>query len=856
MRHVSEQRNDRPAPSEYVHPDDVHRGRRPQFSPFMDPRLIEKGLQDGSLVKGELRINKRLRADAYVTSEALEHDIFINGSRNRNRALDGDIVAVRLLDADKAWESKKERMRRRKVERESVPADMEIENLEDEDDEEEDEDKDKPKYAGEVVGIIERSNHCFAGILLLERPQSGGNKANGDADKENAAPVESMESKLSQQRLAWFKPTDKRTPLIAIVAHHAPPELVAEDGKQTSIVSARITRWPIDALFPFGKIVRSLGPTGSIAAETVATLTDCDIIDASFPDQALKALPPTPWEIPAAEYKKRRDLRDTCIFTIDPSTAKDLDDAVHITPLGDGNFEVGVHIADVSYFVKRNTPLDTEARRRGTSTYLVERVIPMLPSLLCEQLCSLNPGVERLAFSVIWKMDSEGNVLDTWFGRSIIKSCAKLAYDDAQNVIEGKGLPEPVAIMDYPRKEVEDAITHLYKLSKCMRKRRFDGGALSINSVRLSIKLDDQGEPESVSIYQLKDANRLIEEFMLCANMSVAEKICTHYPQDAMLRRHSPPIERRLEEFLKQAEDLGFGMDGSTAGALQQSFSSIESEDVKQVLMVLAIKPMQRAKYFCTGALSEDKYMHYALNVPLYTHFTSPIRRYADIMVHRQLDSAIRNLGSHGYNTKSVARIAAECNRNRDNAKNAQDMNIQLYLAHYLAKLEQKEGRVIRQAVVVQVLKDAFDMLIPEYGIEKRIFSEDLPLVKRRFDPNDMALSLYWKKGVTPTADGHDVHDDDEEEDDDDDDKMDHKRKKSARRSSGGLYVEDEDLDEPDASRPVLRPEDIQNAPDEELDAATCMQKFKVFTKFDAVIQVNMEKSPPIINVYPVNPFQ
>lgn len=161
-----EQRNDRhdkPPPSEYVHPDDVLRGRRPQFSPFMDPRLIERGLQDGSLVKGELRINKRLRADAYVTSESLDHDIFINGSRNRNRALDGDVVAVRLLDTDKAWEAKKERMRRRKLERESVPADMEVENLEDEDDEEEDEDKDKPKYAGEVVGIIERSNHLFAG---------------------------------------------------------------------------------------------------------------------------------------------------------------------------------------------------------------------------------------------------------------------------------------------------------------------------------------------------------------------------------------------------------------------------------------------------------------------------------------------------------------------------------------------------------------------------------------------------------------------------------------------------------------------------------------------------------------------
>lgn len=179
-----------------------------------------------------------------------------------------------------------------------------------------------------------------------------------------------------------------------------------------------------------------------------------------------------------------------------------------------------------------------------------------------------------------------------------------------------------------------------------MRKRRFESGALSISSIRLSVKLDDSGEPESVYIYELKEANRLIEEFMLRANMSVAEKISRHYPDEALLRRHAPPIERRLEEFLKLADELGYKIDGSSAGGLQSSFDAITSEDVRTVLMVHAIKPMQRAKYFCTGTLDISKYTHYALNVPLYTHFTSPIRRYADVIVHRQLEAALRNKGT------------------------------------------------------------------------------------------------------------------------------------------------------------------------------------------------------------------
>ncbi|KAI9272989.1 hypothetical protein BDA99DRAFT_432796, partial [Phascolomyces articulosus] len=852
----------------YVHKDDHNpQNRKTLFSPYMSPETIAKEVEEGKLIRGNLRINKRNRSDAYVTSDSLDHDIFIFGQRDRNRALEGDVVAVRLLDVEKIWNMKKEKMRKRDAEKaaeKAASAEKEnkvndhdempdIEEIEGEGPDEtdafdEEADKGKPKYCGEIVGILDRPKdqniyvylpniHVFR-ILLAERPQ--GNRD----QKENEKP--------KQIRIVWFKPTDKRTPLIAIPIERAPIDIFENADKyENLLLTATITKWSIIAQHPFGQITGYLGPVGAVVSETQAILADNQVKDEPFSDHALGGLPKTPWKIPQVEYKSRRDLRETRIFTIDPATAKDLDDAVHVIALEDNCFEVGVHIADVSYFLRKYSPLDTEARDRGTSTYLVDRVIPMLPSLLCEELCSLNPGVERLAFSVIWKMDSTGNIMDTWFGRTIIKSCAKLAYDDAQNVIDGNGLPKTTITMGQTRGSIEEDITHLYKLSQHMRKRRFENGALSINSIRLCFKLNQTGEPEHVWIYELKEANRLIEEFMLCANMSVAQKICHHFPDEALLRRHEPPIERRLTEFLKLSEELGYELDGSTAGTLQASFNAIEDESVRSVLTVMAIKPMQRAKYFCTGTLDFSKYTHYALNVPLYTHFTSPIRRYADVIVHRQLEAALRESGNKNiisFEFFNAQEIALQCNRCRDGAKNAQDQNIELYLARYLDNLALTKGPIIRSAVVVQVLSDAFDIIVPEYGIEKRIHTDALPLHRHAFDAGSLSMVVYWKKGE-PVATFQEGRQED----------LPHEgalpgEKEDVKNTQ--QYVEDDDVEDPPCPGiPVLKPSDIQATPSEDIDVSTGMQRFKVFTNFDVLIQVNMQRSPPIINAYPINPF-
>lgn len=228
-----------------------------------------------------------------------------------------------------------------------------------------------------------------------------------------------------------------------------------------------------------------------------------------------------------------------------------------------------------------------------------------------------------------------------------IRSCAKLAYEDAQNVIDGGEIPLSIEIDgEHTHSEVANDILLLHTIAMNKRQKRYTDGSLSLNSVKLNFELDEYGEPISVRTFEQKAANRLIEEFMLSANISVAKKITSAYPDEALLRRHEEPLERRLQKFLKLTDKLGLDFDGYSAGALQESFNKITNPNVKEVLLVLAIRCMQRAKYFCAGVADISKYGHYALNEPLYTHFTSPIRRYADVMVHRMLESALEGKGT------------------------------------------------------------------------------------------------------------------------------------------------------------------------------------------------------------------
>ncbi|KAI8815729.1 uncharacterized protein EV422DRAFT_488300, partial [Fimicolochytrium jonesii] len=741
---------------------------------------VTTGLKEGTLHKGSLRINRRNRFDAYVSldptpTSSITQDIYICGTRNRNRALDGDTVVVRLLDGEQLEKeraeeaSRRDRKRRDDKERQArcdVRAEGEEEATEVETEVEvEESEPAENRIFGKIVYLVDRrSNGEYPGTLSWDSPNAFGRGGGRSLDQ--------------RPRLVWFQPTDKRVPLMAIPTEHAPREFMQDPTAYSTILfKASMGRWPSTSQHPFGVVTGTLGQLGEISIETEALLVDAGVTWDTFTDEVISCLPRTPWTIPKEEYAKRRDLRAETIFSIDPPTARDLDDAVSVKPVGEGKFEVGVHIADVSHFVRPGSALDKEARNRATTVYLVQKAIPMLPRLLCEELCSLNPGVERLAFSVIWIMDAQARpVGKPWFGKSVIKSCAKLSYEHAQRIIEGRrwdGLPKVELSGGVTMDRLKADILRFYEFSRMMRQRRFEDGALAINNYKLWFSIDDYGNPYNTGIYEIKEANKLIEEFMLLANMAVAQKISEVFPNTALLRNHARPAEKSMADFVQFAAKLGYVIDPETSASLQQSFENIPDANQRTVLKQLCIKPMQRAKYFCTGSVDIQQWRHFALSVPLYTHFTSPIRRYCDLVVHRMLEVICDGRNEDVYDMKEVAMIAKRCNDMKDASKAAQEASQKLYLCAYLALLSEQEAArvasmgestqnagagVLTEAQVYNIGTRSLDVLVPEFGVEKRVWMEDSIELGDVVGVEDVhgeigALRIHWNK---PTADGLD----------------------------------------------------------------------------------------------------
>ncbi|WWC90405.1 uncharacterized protein L201_005340 [Kwoniella dendrophila CBS 6074] len=741
--------------------------RKSLFAPYLPQASLPPLLQAGKLVVGVLRVNKKNRSDAYVATDVLEADIYICGSKDRNRALEGDIVAIELLDVDEVWGTKKDKEEKKRKKEENAAYDLKpsqarrIEKKKDDVEvegqgltlfeDEEVNDETKPTYAGHVVAVVERMpGQLFSGQLGVLRPSSAATKEKQELERRERDGDRAGRKDEPEQRpkIVWFKPTDKRVPLIAIPTEQAPSDFIDNpDSYSDKLFVATIKRWPITSLHPFGTLVEELGPIGDVEVETSALLKDCNFPTEEFTDLTMKCLPPLPWSIPDREYEVRTDLRDQRTFTIDPASAKDLDDALSVKKNEDGTITVGVHIADVSYFVKANTAIDREARKRATSVYLVQRAVPMLPPQLSEELCSLVPDVERLAFSALFTFDQEGVVKDKKFARTIIKSNAKLSYDDAQNVISGGSL-DKAKVPGGEIKETEEDVKTLHELSAKIRRKRLDAGAVLANKLKVSFQLDDNGKPIDVDAVKKTDANSLVEEFMLLANISVAHMIANGLPEQALLRRHEAPIDRRLDAFVKRAQKLGFDMDGASAGTLQKSFEGIKDKDAVICLELLKKKAMQRARYFCTGMLDIAKYSHWALNSPLYTHFTSPIRRYADVLVHRMLDACLTSPNPNEVkflmDRDQVAKCAQQCNMKKQSAKLAEEQSIHLYLCLLIHDLTERYGPVIRQAKVTGVLDAAFDVVIPEFGIEKRVHVDKMPVENVVYDEHKDILSLYW----------------------------------------------------------------------------------------------------------------
>lgn len=503
---------------------------------------------------------------------------------------------------------------------------------------------------GSVVSIIERSprRDAIVGFLYVKQWIAREKGYQRDARK----------NKNPDHGYIDFMPNDAKFPKMRVHVKELPHciEKRLRDCDETierELVAAQITDWSEETPVPHARVLHIFGRGSELQPNIDAILFENGINSSDFSSESISSLPPVPWNIPRIEFQTRMDLRRLCVFTIDPSTATGLDDALSVEVMADGIYRVGVHIADASYFVKPGTPLDIEAQVRSTSIYMSRQKLPMLPSLISEDLGSLNPGLDRLAFSIFWDIDGSGNILYWWIGRTVIHSCCKLSYEHAQDILDDINYSDnpddlPRLYGSFEWSDVVRSIRNLNHTARILKEKRFKDGALQLESSKIMFLFDEYSIPYDSKLSKQQESNFLVEEFMLLANRTIAEVISRAFPEAALLRRHPEPNMRKLKEFEAFCAKHGLQLDASSSSQLQKSLEqareTLKDDSVLlDILMSYASRPMQLALYFCTGDLkdNEDDWGHYALAVPFYTHFTSPLRRYPDILVHRMMAAAL-----------------------------------------------------------------------------------------------------------------------------------------------------------------------------------------------------------------------
>jgi len=493
---------------------------------------------------------------------------------------------------------------------------------------------------GEVIEVIERYKTDFVGVIDIQKNFSFVSTAN------------------PKMYTDIFIPKDK-----------------IGEAEQGDVVLVHIEDWPARADSPFGKVVKVLGKPGEHDTEIHAILAEYGL-PAEFPIEVETFAQKIDTSIEESEIAKRRDMRDTLTFTIDPKDAKDFDDALSFKKLENGNYEIGVHIADVSYYLEEGTILDDEAYQRATSVYLVDRVVPMLPEVLSNFACSLRPQEEKYTFSAIFEITEKCQVVNQWFGRTVIFSDQRFAYEEAQYIIETKdnAIPTEISITgsSYVVSDVIVAATlKMDELAKIFRRNRMNEGAISFDKVEVKFNLDKDGEPEGVYFKVSKDANHLIEEFMLLANKKVAEFIGKQ-KKTFVYRIHDEPNEDKLFAMQSVIAKFGYKIDfkqGSISQALNKLLEDVNGKKEQNLIDTLTIRSMSKAKY------STDNIGHYGLAFDYYSHFTSPIRRYPDVMVHRLLQYYLdggKSVDEETYETKCLHSSTMEglaTNAERDSIK-------------------------------------------------------------------------------------------------------------------------------------------------------------------------------------------
>jgi len=526
-------------------------------------------------------IDATTNGNGYFICDELEHDIYIP-ARNLNKALDKDTVKIYVYNR-----------------------------------------RNSKKQEGDVVEIIERFKTEFVGVLQLNR------------------------------NFGFVVPDDSK-----MYADIFIPQKKLHDAKDGVKVLVEITDWPANSKNPFGKIKEVLGMPGDHDTEIHSILLEYGL-PYKFPENVEAEAGKIPLEITESEIAKRRDMRKDLTFTIDPKDAKDFDDALSFEVLENGNYEIGIHIADVSHYVQENTILEDEAYNRATSVYLVDRVVPMLPEVLSNGVCSLRPNEEKLTFSSVFEMNDKTQIVNEWFGRTITYSDKRFAYEEAQEIIETNStvipaktgisslnceIPSEISITGESytvETEIVSAILKMDVLAKKLRKKRLQQGAITFDRVEVKFNLNEKSEPIGVFFKESKDANKLIEEFMLLANRKVAEFIGRSKGVPSkntfIYRVHDEPNLDKLEALQSIVSKFGYKnkidttSKKTTSASLNQLLNDVHGKGEANMIETLAIRSMSKAEY------TTENIGHYGLAFDYYSHFTSPIRRYPDVMTHRLL---------------------------------------------------------------------------------------------------------------------------------------------------------------------------------------------------------------------------
>lgn len=490
-------------------------------------------------------------------------------------------------------------------------------------------------------------------------------------------------------------------------------------AKNNDKAVVKIISWPDDAKNPKGEVIKVLGPTGENDTEIHAILAEYGL-PASYPENLEREADKIDAGISPAEIARRRDMRGVTTFTIDPRDAKDFDDALSVEYLPDGTYEIGVHIADVTYYVKPGTGIDKEAFKRATSVYLVDRVVPMLPEHLCNLVCSLRPDEEKLAYSVIFRMTDSGRVLGHDICHTVIKSNRRFTYEEAQEIIEkGKG-------------EFAREILTLDRLAKILRKERYENGSVDFDRLEVRFEIDDKGHPVEVYFKESKDSNKLIEEFMLLANKVVATVVGKpggkfKKAKPFVYRVHDKPELQKLEDLARQAAAFGYkvrvqGSAREINRSINKLLKDIKGKGEENFLSVLAIRSMAKAEY------STDNVGHYGLGFDFYTHFTSPIRRYPDMMVHRLLDKYLE--GGRAANLQKLEEDCKHSSEMEQLAASAERSSIKYKQAEYLAdRIDETFDGIIsgvtEWGLYVELNENHCEGLVPMRGLSDDYYDYD-----------------------------------------------------------------------------------------------------------------------------------